>query len=65
MSGALGKGLATLRAMARAMVGLGDYEAYVRHMTAHHPDRPAMSRAQFFRDRQEARYGGKNGGKCC
>jgi uncharacterized short protein YbdD (DUF466 family) len=34
-------------------------------MAAHHPDRPAMDRTQFFRNRQEARYGGKNGGRCC
>ena len=55
----------TLRHMARLMVGLPDYEDYVRHMTAHHPERPVMDRTAFFRDRQEARYGGKNGGRCC
>ncbi|WP_443018552.1 YbdD/YjiX family protein [Sphingobium sp. Leaf26] len=47
------------------MVGLPDYDAYLRHMTAHHPDGPIMNRTEFFRDRQEARYGGKNGGRCC
>jgi uncharacterized short protein YbdD (DUF466 family) len=57
--------LATLRRMARAMVGMPDYDAYVRHMRDHHPDRPAMDRTAFFRDRQEAKYGGRNGGKCC
>ena len=55
----------TLRRTARLMVGMPDYDAYVRHMTARHPDRPVMDRAQFFRDRQEARYGGKQGGRCC
>ena len=54
-----------LRRTARLMVGLPDYDAYLRHMAAHHPDRPTMDRVQFFRDRQEARYGGKNGGRCC
>jgi len=49
----------------RAMLGTGDYDAYLRHMGQHHPDRPAMSRAAFFRDRQEARYGGRSGGRCC
>jgi len=24
-----------------------------------------MSEAAFFRNRQEARYGGRNGGRCC
>ncbi|WP_022683718.1 YbdD/YjiX family protein [Sphingobium bisphenolivorans] len=54
-----------LRQMARMMVGVPDYDAYLRHMRDHHPDRSPMDRTAFFRDRQEARYGGKNGGKCC
>lgn len=57
--------LRLLRQTARLMVGMPDYDAYLRHMLTHHPDQPAMDRTQFFRDRQEARYGGKNGGKCC
>lgn len=57
--------LDTLRRTARLMVGMPDYDAYVRHMADRHPDRPIMDRAQFFRDRQEARYGGKQGGRCC
>lgn len=55
----------TWRRMARLMVGLPDYDAYLRHMADHHPTLPVMDRTQFFRDRQEARYGGKNGGRCC
>lgn len=47
------------------MVGMPDYDAYLRHMREHHPGEPAMGRTAFFRDRQEARYGGRNGGKCC
>ncbi len=47
------------------MVGMPDYDAYVRHMTAHHPEQPVMDRTQFFRDRQQARYGGKGSGRCC
>ncbi|MCI3207262.1 MULTISPECIES: YbdD/YjiX family protein [Pandoraea] len=49
----------------RLMVGLPDYETYVAHMEATHPDQPVMSYEAFFRERQEARYGGKNGGRCC
>ncbi|AEG50535.1 protein of unknown function DUF466 [Sphingobium chlorophenolicum L-1] len=54
-----------LRQMARMMVGVPDYDIYLRHMREHHPDHAAMDRITFFRERQEARYGGKNGGKCC
>lgn len=54
-----------MRRTARLMVGMPDYDAYLRHMADHHPDRPVMDRTQFFRNRQEARYGGKNGGRCC
>lgn len=57
--------LALLRRTARLMVGMPDYDAYLRHMATHHPADPVMDRTQFFRDRQEARYGGRNGGRCC
>jgi uncharacterized short protein YbdD (DUF466 family) len=50
----------------RLMVGLPEYDAYLAHMEASHPDQPIMSYEQFFRERQQARYGGagKRGG-CC
>jgi uncharacterized short protein YbdD (DUF466 family) len=50
----------------RLMVGLPEYDAYLAHMEASHPDQPVMSYEQFFRERQQARYGGagKRGG-CC
>ena len=50
---------------ARLMVGQPSYETYLEHMAATHPDRPPMSRAEFFRDRQQARYGGGGGMRCC
>ncbi len=50
---------------ARSMVGQPDYETYLAHMTAHHPERAPMTRIQFFRDREQARYGAKGGGRCC
>lgn len=49
---------------ARMMVGLPDYETYVAHMRSQHPERTPMSYEEFFRERQEARYGG-GAGKCC
>ena len=57
--------LARLREAALLMVGLPSYTAYLTHMAERHPDRLPMSEADFFRDRQQARYGGKNGGRCC
>ncbi len=51
---------------ARLMVGLPDYDNYLNHMQKNHPDQPVMSYEEFFRERQDARYGG-NGriAKCC
>jgi len=48
----------------RLMVGLPDYEGYLAHMRATHPDQPAMTYEEFFRERQNARYGA-GAGKCC
>lgn len=50
----------------RLMIGLPDYSAYLAHMRNTHPDQPAMSYEEFFRERLEARYGA-NGrvGRCC
>ena len=45
----------------RLMVGLPDYDAYLRHMQSAHPGEPAMSYEEFFRERQQARYGGADG----
>jgi uncharacterized short protein YbdD (DUF466 family) len=52
---------------ARLMVGIPDYDTYVAHRRAHHPSEPVMSYAEFFRERQAARYGGKGGSisRCC
>ena len=48
----------------RLMVGLPDYDGYVAHMRATHPERPVMSYEEFFRERQQARYG-SGAGRCC
>ncbi len=50
---------------AKLMVGLPDYDTYVAHMRATHPDLPVMSETEFFRNRQEARYGSGRSGGCC
>jgi uncharacterized short protein YbdD (DUF466 family) len=41
---------------ARLMVGVPDYETYVRHRQTMHPGKPVMSYVEFFRERQQARY---------
>ncbi len=43
---------------ARLMVGVPDYDAYVAHRNAAHPDEPVMTLAEFHRDRVDRRYGG-------
>jgi uncharacterized short protein YbdD (DUF466 family) len=50
----------------RLMVGLPEYSTYVSHMEQTHPGVSVMTYEEFFRERQEARYGGagKRGG-CC
>jgi uncharacterized short protein YbdD (DUF466 family) len=55
--------LGLIRQTARAMLGVPDYEGYVAHLTAMHPDRTPLTRDEFFRERQAARYGGVL--RCC
>ena len=50
---------------ARLMVGVPDYGTYVKHMGLTHPDSPVMTYEEFFRERQQARYGGSRPGRCC
>jgi uncharacterized short protein YbdD (DUF466 family) len=46
---------------ARLMIGVPDYDTYVAHRRAQHPDEPIMSYAEFFRERQNARYAIEHG----
>ena len=56
----------TVRA-ARLMVGIPDYDTYVRHARSVHPDKPVMTYEEFFIERQNARYGVGKGRmfRCC
>jgi uncharacterized short protein YbdD (DUF466 family) len=48
----------------RLMVGLPEYDTYLAHMEQKHPGKPVMTYEEFFKERQQARYGpGKTG--CC
>jgi uncharacterized short protein YbdD (DUF466 family) len=49
----------------RLMVGLPEYDTYLAHMEREHPGKPVMSYEEFFRERQEARYGSGRSGGCC
>jgi uncharacterized short protein YbdD (DUF466 family) len=49
---------------ARLCCGVPDYDAYVKHLREHHPEREVPSYEEFFRERQVARYKG-TGGRCC
>lgn len=55
------------RPVAKMLIGIPDYDNYVEHMKTNHPDKPYMSYEEFFRERQNARYGGdgKGGMRCC
>lgn len=46
---------------AKMMIGVPDYDNYVEHMRITHPDQTPMTYEEFFRERQDARYGGKGG----
>jgi uncharacterized short protein YbdD (DUF466 family) len=56
----IGKLVASLR----LMVGVGDYNAYLKHCAEHHPQAPVMSREQWYKARVDARYGGKRVHRC-
>ncbi|PSB92443.1 YbdD/YjiX family protein [Candidatus Pandoraea novymonadis] len=64
--GKVGKVGSYLGQTIRLMVGIPDYQTYASHMRENHPGQPVMSYEEFFRERQEARYGGKSGSsRCC
>lgn len=52
------------RQSARSVIGIPDYDTYVRHCVEHHPERAPMNYQEFFAERQTARYRG-TGGRCC
>lgn len=49
---------------AHLCVGVPDYDNYLQHMRAHHPQHAPMARDAFFRERLQARYG-KGRSRCC
>ena len=55
--------LELLRRTARLMVGVPDYDVYLRHREAAHPGESVMTRAEFYAERAEKRFGGVS--RCC
>lgn len=60
----IASGARRLRQSLRLMVGVPEYGTYVAHMRDKHPHQQIMSYQEFFRERQEARYGSKIN-RCC
>jgi uncharacterized short protein YbdD (DUF466 family) len=48
----------------RAILGVPDYERYVEHCRAHHPDTLLMTRDQFATEVLERKYS-RPGTRCC
>ncbi|EIC3790436.1 YbdD/YjiX family protein [Salmonella enterica subsp. enterica serovar Derby] len=63
----LGQAKKYLGQAAKMLIGIPDYDNYVEHMKTNHPDKLYMAYEEFFRERQQARYGGdgKGGMRCC
>jgi uncharacterized short protein YbdD (DUF466 family) len=51
-------------AVLRTVIGVPDYERYLRHMRARHPECAVLSKAEFATARLEARYS-RPGSRCC
>ena len=48
----------------RTVIGAPDYARYLAHQRAKHPDATPLSRVEFARERERARYEG-TGSRCC
>jgi len=48
----------------RRIIGVPDYDAYVAHVRAHHPEQEPMGERDFHRERLSARYS-RPGSRCC
>lgn len=64
MSARIARAWNLLVAAARRIAGIPDYDAYVAHLKAHHPEHVIPTERDFFAERQQARYRA-GGGRCC
>jgi uncharacterized short protein YbdD (DUF466 family) len=56
--------LARALAALRTVIGVPDYARYLAHQRAKHPNATPLSREEFARERERARYEG-TGSRCC
>lgn len=54
----------TILAGLRQVFGIPDYDRYLAHMTAHHPDEPVLTRRDFFARSIDRKYS-RSGPRCC
>jgi uncharacterized short protein YbdD (DUF466 family) len=47
------------------MAGVPNYNRYLDHLKKHHPDQPPMTRAEFYRQAIDERYGSGDIRRCC
>ena len=48
--------IGSLLANLRRLLGMPDYDAYVAHIRAHHPDRAVPTEREFYDEYVRARY---------
>lgn len=48
----------------RRIIGVPDYDRYLAHVQAHHPDATPMTREEFVRQRLADKYS-RPGARCC
>lgn len=51
-------------AVTRALIGAPDYDRYLAHLDSHHPGSTPLGRADFFAQRQAARFA-RGATRCC
>ncbi len=56
--------LARTGALVRRIIGVPDYDTYVRHMAVCHPGEAPLSERDFAEERMTAKYS-KPGQRCC
>ncbi|AGF46901.1 hypothetical protein CDSE_0601 [Candidatus Kinetoplastibacterium desouzaii TCC079E] len=49
----------------RLMVGIQDYDQYVKHMNTNHPNKTPLTYEEFFKECQNSKYGVNGNIKCC
>jgi uncharacterized short protein YbdD (DUF466 family) len=60
----LARQLSTAARVARTVMGVPDYERYLAHVRATHPNEPPLTCDEFARARLDARYS-RPGARCC